>query len=202
MNSPKQNGFFVVIPAYNESASIEKVIGGVKKYTSNIIIVDDGSLDNTFFEAKKADANIILLQHKINLGKGATLKTGCLAAIKLGASVVVTMDADGQHDPDDIPKLTEKLYKDQLDIVFGSRILAGRAPFLRALGNKILTKSTKFLSNIALGDVLCGLRAFDTKIYEKLSWQSTGYAVEVEMIMNVGKNNLKYAEVPVKNIYP
>jgi glycosyltransferase involved in cell wall biosynthesis len=116
MNRNKNN-IWVVVPAYNERRSISKIIRDIKKYTKNVIIVDDGSKDGTSKIADKSNA--IVLRHIVNLGKGAALKTGCDFAVKQGARLMVVIDADAQHNPKDIPKFIENL-KDA-NIVFGYR---------------------------------------------------------------------------------
>ncbi|OGM97733.1 MAG: hypothetical protein A2817_02960 [Candidatus Yanofskybacteria bacterium RIFCSPHIGHO2_01_FULL_39_8b] len=195
------SSFFVVIPVYNEEKNIGPVIERIKKYTDNIIVVDDGSQDQTYNRAEKAIGNGVILKHQINIGKGAALKTGCEAAIKLGAKIIVMMDGDGQHDSDDIPKLVTKLKNENLDIVFGSRMMDKNIPFIRASGNKIITKTVNLLSRLSLNDILSGFKALTDKTYRKIIWETQDYFVETEIAMNVGKYGLKYAQVPIKTIY-
>ncbi len=201
MDSLLRNSFFVIIPAYNEEQNIGQVIREVRKYTDNIIVVDDGSQDQTYHKAKESAGKGVILKHKINLGKGAALKTGCEAAIKMQAKMIVVMDGDGQHDPDDIPELVAKLKDENLDIVFGWREVEKNVPVLRAFGNKIITKMVNLLSNISLKDILSGFKAFTDTTYKKIIWQSQDYSVETEIAINVGKFRLKYAQVPIKTIY-
>ena len=103
---------FAVIPAHNESAHIKNVVMGTKKYVSKVIVVDDASKDDTFEIASKAGATV--LRHIVNLGLGGTLKTGCDAAILLGADAIVTLDGDGQHDPSEIPKLLDAMKRNKI----------------------------------------------------------------------------------------
>jgi len=190
---------FVVIPAYNEEETISRVIKGVKKYTENIIVVDDGSTDSTLLILKKIDAYV--LQHQINLGKGAALKTGCQAAIRLGAEIIITIDGDGQHEPSEIPKLTSKLKKENLDIILGARQMNKNMPKLMLFGNKFLNKIINLFLNTPLADTQSGFKAFTSQTYQKIKWQSSDYSVETEIIMRINKNKLKYQEVPIKTIY-
>lgn len=199
MNSLQQKNVFVIIPAHNEGPSLAQLINQAKKYTKNIIVVDDGSTDDTFFIAQKND--IIVLRHKINLGKGAALKTGCEAALRLGAKIILFMDADGQHSPDDIPRLIKELEDKSLDIVFGVRKFDEKMPWLMLLGNKFLTMVTNILTGISLQDTQSGFRAFQTNIYPKIRWQSQDYSVETEIIIRAGKHHLKYSQVPIQTIY-
>lgn len=194
----------VVIPAYNEEKTISQVIQGVKKYVQDIIVVDDGSQDKTYVLAKQALAQTprtMVLRHSINLGKGATLKTGCQAALQRGADLLITIDADGQHSASDIPKLIAKLKEENLDIVFGVRRIDKKIPFLRFLGNKLITKVINFLSGLSLNDTQSGFRAFTSQAYQKIIWQSSDYRVETEMIVKTGQHQLKYGQVPIATIY-
>jgi glycosyltransferase involved in cell wall biosynthesis len=188
---------FAVIPAYNEEKSIKNIINETKKYVSNIIVVDDGSKDKTFEEARKQ--GIIVLKHIINLGKGAALKTGCDYAIRHGASKIIVLDADAQHEPSQIPDFLNGL-KDA-DVVLGYRKLSKNMPFVLKLGNWFINRITKLLYGIKLHDTQCGYRAFTLKAYKKIRWKSSNYSMESEMVANMGKRNLKYKEILIKTIY-
>lgn len=192
---------YVIIPAYNEEQRIGKVIGDVKKYKLPIIVVDDGSSDNTFEVAKSQRVNVV--RHKINMGssKGAALKTGIEAAIKLGADAVILMDSDGQHRAKDIPKFVKKISSDKYDIVFGSRNTAYGVPIVRFMGNKIGSILVSVLFGIYVSDLLCGFRALTVDAYEKIKWDSIRYGVETEMVVRTAKNGLNYCEVPVATLY-
>jgi glycosyltransferase involved in cell wall biosynthesis len=193
---------FIVIPAYNEQDRIGDVIEKTKRFGYPIIIVDDGSTDNTYYVSKKAGADYVL-RHKINLGnsKGAALKTGCLAAFRLGADAVVLMDSDGQHDPDDLSKFVERLQNKKCGIVFGIRSLGKDTPTVRRVGNKLASFIVHLLFGIYLEDLICGYRAMTKRAFEKIDWKSIDYAVETEMVVKTGQLGLKYCQVPVKTIY-
>ncbi len=188
---------FAVIPAYNEENNIRKVISETQKYISNIILVDDGSKDKTSEEGKKE--GIAVLKHIINLGKGAALKTGCDYAVKQGASQIIVLDADAQHEPSQIPYFLNEL-KD-VDVVLGYRKLSKEMPPILKLGNWFINKITKLLYGIRLHDTQCGYRAFTSDAYKKLRWKSSNYSMESEMIANIGKRKLEYKEIPIKTIY-
>lgn len=191
----------VIIPAYNEEKTIGQVIKEVKNHVDNIIVIDDGSGDQTYSVAKNSAQNIVVLRHKINLGKGAALKTGCEAALKLNADIIAIMDADGQHSPKDLLKLLNKLQKENLDIVFGMRPMNKEMPILMRLGNKFLTKTINILFGISIQDTQSGLRTFTKNAYYKIKWLACDYFAETEMIINAAKNRLKYQEVPIETIY-
>lgn len=194
----KDKDFFVIIPAFNEEERIGRVIRGVKKYTQNIIVVDDSSTDKTGEVAKKEKA--VVLRHRINLGKGAAMKTGVEMAFSLGVETVVLMDADGQHDPKHIPDFLAKLDEDH-DIVFGSRNLSFGVPLVRFLGNKFGSILISLIFGIYRSDLLCGFMAFTKKTYPKIKWDSSRYGVETEIVARTGKNKLKYTEIPIETIY-
>lgn len=190
---------FIVIPAHNEAERIGNVLKDLMKIKLPIIVVDDGSSDNTYKIALKY--NITLLKHKINLGKGAALKTGCDHAFSSGAEAVIIMDSDGQHKVEDLSKFIIELEEKTYEIIFGSRNLNFGVPFVRFIGNKSASVLVAFLFGIYVSDLICGFRAFTKKGYERLRWQSSGYGVETEMVVRAGKLGLRYCEIPVETIY-
>lgn len=193
----KHKDIFVVIAAYNEQKHIAEVINKTKRYCNNIIVVDDGSKDDTFKKASKT--KVIVLKHIVNMGKGAALKTGCDYALKDGAKIIVTIDGDLQHDPDEIPVFLKTLKG--VDIVFGYRKLNKNMPLVLRYGNWFISKTTSLLYNINLNDTQCGYRAFTSNAYRKIRWRALDYSLESEMIANAGKNHLKYKQIPIKTIY-
>ena len=195
----KKNEIAVVIPAYNEEKTIGNVLLEAKKYVSLIVVVDDGSDDQTAEIAEKL--NVKVLHHAANLGKGAALKTGCQAAVNLGAKIIITMDADGQHKPEDIPRFINVLQNNKVDLVLGSRNLSFGMPLVRILGSKIVSFFIAKLFNIYITDPLCGFRAFTKKSYSKLIWDSSDYAVETEMIARAGINRITFVEIPIETVY-
>ena len=192
----KKNDLFVIIPAHDESNHISKVIQKVKRYASNIIVVDDGSRDKTAELAGKQ--GVIVLRHIVNMGKGAAMKTGCEYALRKGAGRLIVIDADGQHKPEDIPRFLNAL--ENKDIVFGSRSLK-RMPIVLKFGNWFINRVNDLLFDIKLKDTQSGYRAFTAKAYRKIKWESQDYSVESEMVANAGMKRLKYAEIFIKTIY-
>ena len=186
----------IIIPAYNEESQLGSVIKKALPY-GNVIVVDDGSVDSTPKIAKENGAH--LLQHLINMGKGAALKTGCEYAIKKNSTTLIAMDADAQHDPADIPRFLEKLKES--DIVFGHRSFSDTMPSILRFGNKAINKITRWLFGVSLHDTQCGFRAFTKKTYQQIRWEASNYSMESEMITNVGLKKLKYSQIPIKTIY-
>lgn len=188
---------WVIIPAYNEAKRIIPVIEKTKDFVSNIVVVDDGSSDNTAQVAKDVTPNV--LRHVVNLGKGAALKTGVVFALRRGAKKIVMLDADGQHLPQEIPLFLRKL--EEVDFVFGVRKFTSDMPVILRIGNGIISWLTYILHGIKLQDTQCGFRAFNAEVFSRIEWKSTDYGVESEMIANVGRGNLRYTQVVVSTIY-
>lgn len=187
----------IIIPAYNEGKTIFEVITKTKKFASNILVVDDGSGDNTSAEAARAGAKVV--KHKVNLGKGAALKTGCDYILTRGVKKIITMDADGQHDPKEIPSFLSAL--DQHDIAFGSRKAPTSMPGVFKFGNKAITKTLQLLYGVTVEDSQCGYRSFRTAVYPQLRWDATDYYVETEMAIRAGKKKMKHTTIPIETIY-
>ncbi len=188
---------WVIIPAYNEEKRVGKVIDEVKRFSRNVVLVDDGSKDDTYDVGLQK--KIKVLRHVVNLGKGAGLKTGCDYALLNGAKTIIVIDADGQHEPKEIPNFIESL--EGVDIVFGYRRFTGHMPFVLKFGNNFINFVTKILYGVDLKDTQSGYRAFTSKAYRRIRWNANDYSMESEMIANVGKNNLKYREIPIQTIY-
>lgn len=193
MQNPKT---FIIIPAHNEERHIGEVVKKAKAFGS-VIVVDDGSNDATAAAAKAQGAEVI--SHIINLGKGAALKTGCDRAVKDGASQLVVLDADSQHDPEEIPIFLAALR--DAGMVFGYRAFSKEMPFILRLGNWAISKMTRILFGVKINDTQSGYRAFTSDTYQKIRWASSSYSMESEMIANMAKHNLKYSQVPIKTIY-
>ena len=192
------DSLWIVIPAYNEGDKISEVIEKAKFFSSNVIVVDDGSRDNTKQIAERE--GIVVLSHVVNLGKGAALKTGCDYAVMKGAEKIVVLDADMQHKPEDIPRFLKAL--EGRDIVFGYRQLdSGSMPSILRFGNKFINKLAFVLFGIKLNDTQCGFRAFTSEAYKKIRWRAADYSMESEMIANAGKQKLNYSEVAIETVY-
>ncbi len=189
----------LVIPAFNEEKNIREALTRLKKIHYPIFVVDDGSSDSTYKIIR--DFNVTAIRHKINLGKGSALKTGCEAAFKAGMEAVIIMDSDGQHLISDLPKFINTISSNKYDIVFGSRNLNLGIPIVRFVGNKMASVLISLLFGIYISDLVCGYRAFTKKAYEKINWQSSGYGVETEMVVKTGKYGLTSCEVPVETVY-
>ena len=187
---------FIIVPSYNEEQRLAAVIAEAKKHAP-VIVVDDGSKDRTAAVAEQAGATV--LRHKVNLGKGAALKTGSDYALTQGAQRIVVMDADGQHNPTKIPLFFAGL--EEHDIVLGARAVPESMPFILLTGNKIINTTLGILYGIYRGDSQCGYRAFTADAYRKVRWGASNYYVETEMVIRAGKKHLRYTQIPIETIY-
>lgn len=193
---------FVVIPLFNEKKHIASVIKGVVKYKLPVVVVDDGSTDNSGQVIKELRSkNVTLLTHRINLGKGAAMKTGAEYVFGKGADAVIFMDSDGQHESSDLLKFIDALKDDRYDVILGSRNLNYGVPLVRFLGNKFASVLMVILFKVFVSDVICGFRAITKAGYKKIKWDSDGYGVETEMVARLGKSKVKFREIPVETIY-
>lgn len=193
---------FVVVPLYNEEKHIVEVLKGISKYKLPIIVVDDGSGDSSKSKVKNSKIREIkLLEHEINLGKGAAMNTGAEYAFSKGADAIIFMDADGQHAPNDLKLFINTLKSQKYDIVFGSRNYGYGVPLVRYLGNKFASLLISALFGVYITDFICGYKGLTKKAYKEIQWESDGYGVETEIAALTGKRGLNFTEVQVETIY-
>ncbi|MBI2140954.1 glycosyltransferase family 2 protein [Candidatus Woesearchaeota archaeon] len=192
--------FYAIMPAYNEGKNIRAVLERAKKIVGGkrIIVVDDGSKDATAAEAAKQ--GVTVLRHIINLGKGAALRTGSQYAHDKGADVIVYMDSDGQHDPEDLPGIIEALKGN--DIVFTYRDRRSQhMPIVKKVGNWFIDAAMKLLFHINVIDTQCGYKAMTRQAYEKLNLMSNDYSIESEIVAKTGKYRLRFTQLPIRTFY-
>jgi len=191
---------YIVIPGLNEAKTLKKVLLGIKKYTKNIIYIDDGSTDDSVKIAKKHIQHVLV--HQINLGNGAALKTGCDYAFKhLNAQAVILMDADDQHNPNEIPEFFKRLQYNDIVLGIRGKGYLTKAPLIRIISNKLLSTFFLILFSKFIPDIPCGYKAFTKKIYPKISWQSSDYSVELEIAAKIAKYKLPFTTLEVETIY-
>lgn len=194
---PGPDQIFVVIAAYNEAKAIADVIADVATTGHRIVVVDDGSADATGAIAAQAGASVIT--HPINLGQGAALQTGIQLALRQGAEVVVTFDADGQHRAADIAALVDALTRHGADFALGSRFLGhalNMPPSRRAL-LKAATWFTRATTGLRITDAHNGLRAFTRRGAEHIHLRQNRMAHASELLHQIATSGLAYVEVPV-----
>ena len=195
----QQLKIIAAMPAYNEESYIGTMVLKTRKYVDEVIIVDDGSTDETSEIAKLAGATVV--QHDRNKGYGAAIQSILAEARKRTPDVLVLIDADTQHNPSDIPDLIKPIL-DGFDLIIGSRELKkSNIPFYRRIGQKVLMYSTRILSGKRLSDTESGFRVFSKKAITSLKLRENGMAASAETIAEATKRNLKVTEVPISVIY-
>lgn len=210
----------IIIPAFNEGHRLRSFLARLVAFLSGsnvpdvdgfrIIVVDDGSvvpinLDPLGASAAAHDIRLYLVRHAINLGQGAALQTGISYALESpDCGLFITMDADGQHQPEDIPGLVETLKREQVGIVFGNRFAAGggeRMPLARRLILKAAILFELIVTRIKLSDAHNGFRCFNRDCAECISLKQNRMAHATEFRQIVGRHGLRYAEAPVSIYY-
>ncbi len=192
-------GVLAGIPAYNEARSVGSIVLLAKQHADEVIVVDDGSTDNTARIAELAGATVI--RHTQNRGKGAAVQSILAQAKKRNPDVLILLDADSQHNPNEIPALIKPV-SEGFDLVIGSReAQKDKTPRYRRIGQKVIFRSSRLASETDIVDSESGFRALSPRAISELDLQEKGFAVESEMITRAADKNLKVTEVPVSNIY-
>ncbi len=197
----RQGMSIALIPAHNEERFIGSLVLAVQAYVDLVLVIDDGSRDQTAAIAQKAGA--VVLRHIINQGKAAAVNSGFNYVRGLNPSVVVMLDGDGQHCADDIPSVLAPVLDGIADITVGSRFLDIKSdiPSYRQVGQHGLTLVTNFTSGVHISDSQSGFRAFSARAIEQLSFSKKGFSIESEMQFLAREHRLRIAEVPIKVIY-
>jgi len=190
------------IPAFNEEKNIAKIIVNLQKLSNGIIVCDDGSSDTTGLIAEKLGVTVI--HHERNKGYGAALRSIFLKAKDLDADILVTFDADGQHQVNDISKILEPIEKNQADLVIGSRFLKkekNNIPNYRGIGIKTITGLTNTTLNKKITDSQSGLRAYAKQVFTQINPSEFGMGASTEILIRTSKMGLRIAEVSIYVLY-
>lgn len=202
MNSP-QFRYLTALPVYNEQSHVDAVLDEVTRYASDVLVVDDGSSDGTA-ERLAARSDVFIVRHEKNRGYGAALQSAFDYAIHFGYDVLVTIDCDGQHEPQRIQQLVAAC--DDADIVSGSRYLdasdaKSQAPAERRQINQLITRELNERLGIDITDAFCGFKAYRVAALAKLDITDPGYAMPLELWAQAAALGLRIVEVPVPLIY-
>jgi glycosyltransferase involved in cell wall biosynthesis len=191
----------VVIPAFNEALVIGSIVIQTLRYVTKVIVVDDGSKDNTATIAECAGAEVIRMG--TNQGKASAIMTGFAYAKESGYENVVMLDGDGQHDPNEIPLMVIPVISGAADLVIGSRYLSERnfIPPYRVAGQWILNEFTRMVSNVRITDSQSGFRVLGKKALENLNFPSIGYNLESDMITHFATCDIRMLEMPISVRY-
>ena len=199
MSKPSQPKILVAMPAYDEEKYIGSLVLKARQYADEVIVIDDGSKDQTAEVARLAGATVI--RHAENRGKGAAIQTILAKARERNADVLVLLDSDCQHNPDEIPRLIAPIWGG-FDLVIGSREReAAKTPWHRRFGQKVLLMSTRLLSGERLTDSESGFRALSRRAISEMELKESGFAAETEMIARAADKKLSITQVPISNIY-
>ncbi len=195
-----------VIPAFNEATRIGDVVARTRPFVDAVIVVDDGSADSTGEAAMRAGARV--LRHLENSGAGAATMTGLEAARRMGATTVVTLDADGQHDPNDIPRMLKPIEDGTADIVFANRFgpasdhrPRNRIPAVRRLFNAVGNLLTFVVTGIWSSDSQCGFKAFGPRALAEVELRMRGFEFCTEIVREAAEHRWRIIEVPTKVLY-
>lgn len=187
----------VIIAAYNEERVIADVVLELRRLRHDVVVVDDGSADGTATAARAAGAFVV--RHPVNLGQGAALQTGIECGLREGYRHLVTFDADGQHDPADIPVLRQRMAETGADFVLGSRFLGGTIGM--TTGRRLLLKAavafTRLTTGLALTDAHNGLRLLTRRAAEVIHLRQNRMAHASEILDQISASGLRYVECPV-----
>ncbi len=196
------NNVYVIIPSYNEGGKIKETLQSLLAYNFNLVVIDDGSDDQTH-EALKG-LPIHYIRHLVNLGQGASIETGIRFAMKLGAEKYVTFDADGQHNPDNLLPMINFLENRKLDVLFGSRFMKGSSTNIKWNRRMILKTAiilNYLLSGVLLTDAHNGLRVCNTIGAEAFLNISNKMAHASDILVNSKRLKLQIGEFPVEITY-
>jgi glycosyltransferase involved in cell wall biosynthesis len=198
----------VVVPAFNEARLIAEAVRAVPRYVDRIVVVDDGSHDETTQRAAAVrDPRLIVLRHETNAGVGMALRTGYQRALADGADVVAVMAGDGQMHPDDLSALLAPVVSGQADYAKGNRLghpeVRKRMPLSRFVGNHVLSRLTRIVTGLPVDDSQCGYTVLHRRIAEKLPWQELwhGYGYPNDLLGLLREQNARVCDVVVRPVY-
>ena len=204
INEEDKKSTYVILPAYNEATRIQPVIEEIAEKGYKMVIVNDGSSDNTLEvvrqSQRKYPKNIFIYSHIINRGVGVAMQTGFDAVLKYNPKYIVNMDSDGQHSVDDLDNVLEPLVTGRAQAVIGVRPLKDM-PLSRNIANAIMNLLTRIFYKVDVSDSQTGFRAITLDALKKININARGYLISSEFIREVNDNDIPFEEVPIKTIY-
>ncbi len=199
-NEPATPNACVVVPAYNEARRIGGVVSAIRHHVPDVFVVDDGSDDDTATAAEAAGAQV--LRQERNQGKGVALQTGFRHAMQGAYAVVISMDADGQHNPDDIPRFLKAYARTGIPVLLGNRMTHLREmPLLRRWTNRVMSAMISRVMGQYVPDTQCGFRLFRYDVLPFLNAESHRFAAESEMLLHLSDRGFRIDSVRISVIY-
>jgi glycosyltransferase involved in cell wall biosynthesis len=190
----------LLIPAYNEARTIGQIVAKSRRIMDSVVVVDDGSRDATAQIAQ--DSGALVIKHEVNSGKGAALRTGFQHVLDYGYDAVITMDSDGQHDVDDIPRFLEAFSNSLPGIILGSRMHdISTMPAVRKCTNKFTSFVGSLLAHQKLEDSQSGFRLISADVLRTVKLETSGFEMESELLVKASKAGFRIISVPIKTIY-
>jgi glycosyltransferase involved in cell wall biosynthesis len=190
----------VIIPTHNESSSIRRLVEEIHRQHLDIVVIDDGSTDDTFRIASQTKA--VVLQNPHNIGKGASLVKGFEYALSKKYDAVITMDGDGQHLPQDIPTFLTAARSDKTGIIIGNRMhLVENMPRVRIMTNTFMSWVISCITKQYIPDSQCGFRLIKKEVLQQIKLRTKNFEIESEMLIEASREGFKITSVPVKTVY-
>lgn len=190
----------VIIPAFNEAQTIGSIVKELRARELDVLVIDDGSIDKTAEIAEKLGA--VVLRNTTNLGKGRSLSKGFDYALQNDFQAVITMDADGQHSPEEIPSFLKSADDTSSQIVVGNRMQERRnMPFIRVLTNKFMSWLISNIAKQRIPDTQCGFRLIKQEVLKNLCLKTCKFEIETEILLDAAQKGYRITSTPIKSIY-
>ena len=190
----------IIIPVHNENKEIGRIVSASREKNFDVVVIDDGSMDNSGFIAQEQGA--VVIRNTVKTGKGLSLRRGFEYALGKDYDGVITLDGDGQHDVGDLDHFIEKIKSEPGSIVTGNRMKdSRRMPFIRFLTNRVMSSLISAICHQYIPDTQCGYRYIGRAVLEDLDLTSGDFEIETEVLIKASKKGYKIFSVPIKTIY-
>lgn len=200
MSEVREDSFCVIIPAYQEATRIGSVLDSLRAVASDVVVIDDGSRDETSRVAREHGAHVI--RHDVNLGKGASLVEGFRFACEKGFALVITLDVDGQHDPAEVALFLDAYRRTRIPVLIGNRMWnTEHMPVVRRWTNRFMSWLLSRMMKTYLPDTQCGFRLFRSDLLPYLPTSSSKYAMESEILLQAALRGFRMDSVRISILY-
>lgn len=189
----------ILIPVYNEQATIGQLVKECRCYSDSIYVVDDGSTDRSAQIAQNEGA--VVISHNKNKGKGASLRDSFQKILEKDFEAIITMDGDGQHDPVEIPNFIQKFKESNADLILGNRADRRAMPFVRQITNKFMSRIISSIVGQKIPDSQSGFRLIKAEILKSIDLKTSNFEIESEIIIKIGRMGGRIVSIPISTIY-